>query len=320
MVAAVEDVEDLSPAWRDALDAFAEHVTGLRGRSPHTIEAYGRDTAQLAQHCLAAGIADPAAVTYQDLRRWLARLDEGGYARSSVARKASAARGLFRFLARHEPGRADPGALLASPRQGRHLPRVLRPDQVGALLLAPDPATPIGRRDRALLELLYGAGARVAEACAVDLGDLDLAQGQVLLHGKGSKQRLVPLGEVAVDALREYIALGRPLLLDATAPTHDAVLVGARGGRLGVRDARTIVDRAARAVGLGRVSPHTLRHSFATHLLEGGADLRSVQELLGHATLATTQRYTHLSRGALIETYTLAHPRARTTGARTRGR
>jgi site-specific recombinase XerD len=185
------------------------------------------------------------------------------------------------------------------------------------LLGAPDPATPSGLRDRALLELLYASAARVGEACGLDLPELDLVQQQVRLEGKGGKQRIVPLGMPAVDALRTYLGVGRSQLAP---PQHatDAVFVNRRGARLGTRDARTIVERAARAAGVGHVTPHTLRHTAATHLLEGGADIRQVQELLGHSSLATTQRYTHLSRGQLREVHALAHPRARAGTVRDR--
>ncbi|MEY3019341.1 MAG: site-specific tyrosine recombinase XerD, partial [Actinomycetota bacterium] len=173
---------------------------------------------------------------------------------------------------------------------------------------------PVGLRDRALLELLYASGARVSEACGLTLEALDRTQAQVRLDGKGGRERIVPLGDPALDALDTYLAHARPTLAAAAPSTSravDTVLLNATGGALGVRDARTIVERHARAAGVGHVTPHTLRHSFATHLLEGGADLRVVQELLGHASLATTQRYTHLSRGRLREVHAMAHPRAR---------
>ena len=176
----------------------------------------------------------------------------------------------------------------------------------------------MGLRDRALLEVLYASGARVSEACGLDLDTVDLDQRQVRLAGKGGRERIVPLGAPAVDACRRYLAEGRAALVGEQTTT--ALLLSTRGGRLGVRDARTAVGRAARAAGLGHVTPHTLRHAFATHLLDRGADLRQVQELLGHASLATTQRYTHLSRGRLQEVHSSAHPRARAArAARTAG-
>jgi site-specific recombinase XerD len=244
-------------------------------------------------------------------------LAERGYARSTAARRASTFRVWFGLLERRGVVPSDPTLLLGTPKQGRHLPRVLRVDQVTALLEAPPADTAVGRRDRALLELLYATGARVAEACGLDIDAVDDVQQLVRLDGKGGKQRIVPLGEPAVDALREYLAAGRPELMTDGATA--ALLLNTRGGRLGTRDARTAVERAGRSAGLGHVTPHTLRHSYATHLLEHGADVRQVQELLGHASLATTQRYTHLSRGRLREVHAAAHPRANARKTLARG-
>ena len=301
--------EPLPAAWTEAVAAFAAHVSGDRGRSPNTVAAYRRDTTDFANFCVASGVAHPDGVDLAQLRRYLAHLAERGYARSTAARRASCLRGFFAFLARRGYVHADPALLLATPKQGRTLPRVLRVDQVVALLRAPDTSTPVGLRDRVLLELLYATGARVSEACDLDLAAVDLDDGLVRLHGKGDKTRVVPLGEPAADALRAYLGGGRPVLARAAPAATNALLLNTRGRRLGPRDARTAVTNAARRAGLGHVTPHTLRHTYATHLLEGGADMRSVQELLGHASLATTQRYTHLSRGRLVEIYQQAHPR-----------
>jgi site-specific recombinase XerD len=299
----------IAPAWSAAVDLLVEHLAHERGRRPNTVDAYRRDATDLARTCTAWGVEHPGDVELLTLRRYLAALAERDYARATVARRASVLRSWFALLRRREIIARDPAALLASPKQGRHLPRVLRVDEVDRLLAAPDAGTPVGLRDRALLELLYASGARVSEACSLDLVAVDLPQGQVRLFGKGAKERIAPLGEPAVDALRDYVAGGRPALLGPR--TSDALLLNTRGGRLGARDARTAVERAATRAGLGHVTPHTLRHSFATHLLESGADVRVVQELLGHASLATTQRYTHLSRGRLREVHAAAHPRAR---------
>jgi site-specific recombinase XerD len=304
----------LPPPWQAALDLLVDHHRLERGRREHTVAAYRRDATDLARTCASWGIEHPGAVELRTLRRYLADLDERGYARSTLARRASTLRGWFALLERRGVIARDPAVLLASPKQGRHLPRVLRVDEVQRLVAAPDPTTPVGVRDRALLELLYASGARVAEACGLDLAALELGEGLVRLAGKGGKDRIVPLGEPAIDALQDYLAGGRPALAAGRRPgepTTTALLLNTRGGRLGTRDARTAVARAATRAGLGHVTPHTLRHSIATHLLEGGADVRMVQELLGHASLATTQRYTHLSRGRLREVHALAHPRAR---------
>jgi site-specific recombinase XerD len=308
-----DDAPARSPAWRESLAAYREHLVLDRDRSPHTVTAYLRDVDDLAVFCGDLAIDHPADVDLRVLRRYLAHLAERGYARATIARRASSVRSWFAFLSRAGYVGDDPAVLLGTPQQGRRLPRVLRPEEVAAVILAPDPATPTGLRDRALVELLYGTGARVSEACGLDLDGLDLAQGLVRLLGKGRKERLVPLGEVGRDAVDAYLHHGRPALASGTA--CDAVFLNGRGERWGPRDARSAVVAAGRAAGVGHVTPHTLRHSYATHLLEGGADLRAVQELLGHASLATTQRYTHLSRGRLVEIHAMAHPRA--GGART---
>jgi site-specific recombinase XerD len=308
---------EIAPAWAGAIDTWVDHLEHERGRGQHTVDAYRHDALDLARSCSDWGIDHPGEVEPLVLRRYLADLGERGYARSTIARRASSTRSFFALLVRRGIVDADPAALLGSPKQGRHLPRVLRIDEIDRLVVAPDPTTPVGLRDRALLELLYACGARVSEVTGLDLPALDLPQGLVRLLGKGRKERIVPLGEPAVDTLRDYLGRARPKLGPKPGPgvATDAVLLNTKGERLGTRDARTAVERAARLAGLGHVTPHTLRHSFATHLLEAGADIRVVQELLGHASLATTQRYTHLSRGRLREVHTSAHPRARATHA-----
>lgn len=300
---------DDGDAWDVAIALLVDYVQLERGRRANTVAAYRRDAQALAATCREWGIDSPAEVGLSTLRRYLATLQDQGYARSTAARRSSTVRTWFALLERRGVVASDPAVLLSTPRRGRHLPRVLRVDQVERLLAAPDPATAAGTRDRALLELLYATGARVSEACGLDLGSLDLDDALVRLDGKGGRQRLVPLGEPAIDAVRIYLDVGRRAFAPDTGAT-DALLLNTRGGRLGPRDARTVVARAARAADLGHVTPHTLRHSYATHLLEHGADLRQVQELLGHASLATTQRYTHLSRSRLREVHAAAHPRA----------
>ncbi|MEY3072510.1 MAG: hypothetical protein RLZZ353_706 [Actinomycetota bacterium] len=309
--------DDLAPAWRVAVDELVAHVGLERGRRAHTLAAYRSDAEDVARRLAAHGFDRPDGVERDDLRAHLADLADEGYARATLARRTSVLRTWFALLRRRGIVASDPAALLVTPKQGRHLPRVLRVDQVEALLAAPEGTAPIALRDRALLELLYASGARVAEACGLTLDALDLGQAQVRLDGKGGKDRIVPIGRPAVAALDTYLREGRPALLGRaeaagrTGRADGVVLRGDRGGPLGTRDARTLVGRHAAAAGLGHVTPHTLRHSFATHLLEGGADVRVVQELLGHASLATTQRYTHLSRGRLREVHARAHPRAR---------
>lgn len=309
MVTTRPSSDTIAPAWGDALAAFRDHLSSERDRSEHTVAAYLADARDLARFCCEHAITDPDQVEPLVLRRWLGDLIERDYARATVARRASAIRVLFGFLHRREMITTDPSVRLATPRTGSSLPRVLRPEQVAALLTAPDPGTSVGLRDRAVLEMLYSTGARVSELVGLDLPAVERDGHLVRLYGKGRKERIVPLGEYAQDALDAWLAAGRPRLVDGAAAT-DAVFVDSRGARLGARSARRLVADAAALAGLGRVTPHTLRHSYATHLLEGGADLRAVQELLGHASLATTQRYTHLSRGHLREVYASAHPRA----------
>jgi site-specific recombinase XerD len=250
---------------------------------------------QFLQFAGRAGVTDPAQVEPLLLRRFLALQRTRGLAASSIARKAAALRTAFRFLARRGLVPDNPAASLGVPHGPKRLPVVLKPGQVDRLLAGPDPADPVGLRDRAILELLYATGIRVGELCGLRLGDVNLAADTILVLGKGAKQRIVPFGEPARDALLAYLVDGRVAMLpvgDRTASSTSASRPGAAAGA---------------PVG---TSPHTLRHSYATHLLEGGADLRAVQELLGHVALTTTQTYTHVSNERLRRVYEQAHPRA----------
>jgi integrase/recombinase XerC len=302
--------QDLPPPWAHALDVFIRHLRDERMLAGLTVEAYLRDARQLAGFCAGFGVDDPDEVEPLVLRRWLAQLSKEDYARASLARKTAAARGFFGLLARRGLVARDPALHLGTPKAGRRLPKVLRADQVGALLAIPDAATPIGLRDRAVLELLYASGARVSELAGLPVDAVDLASGSVRLHGKGSKDRVVPLGEPACIAVERWLRDGRPQFAVAGAQRSPSVLLTRRGTAMTPNDVRAVVTKAAAGAQLGRVTPHTLRHSYATHLLEGGADLRSVQELLGHAALSTTQIYTHVSRDHLRASYEHAHPRA----------
>ena len=297
---------DLSGPWERAVTELHAHLAGERGLSAHTVAAYERDARQLAGFCAGFEITDPGEVAPLVLRRFLAELGRQGYARSSLARKAASIRALFTVLAVRGLIREDPSAGLATPRTGRPLPRVLRIDEVERLLAVPDD-TPVGLRDRALLEFLYASGARLGEAVALDDAALDLDAASVRLVGKGDKERVVPLGEPVRAALVRWLRSGRPALVSGPCTI---VFCDRHGQRLTQRTVRRMVEQRAAAAGLTRVTPHTLRHSYATHLLEGGADLRSVQELLGHAALASTQIYTHVSREHLRSAYEHAHPRA----------
>lgn len=302
-------MDDRPQAWASALEMFARHLGAERGLAENTVAAYTRDAAQLADWCADFAIVDPDEVTLQVLRRFLADQRRQGRARASIARKRAAIRSLYGLLLRRGVVSSDPAALLDVPKLDRRLPKVLRIDQVSRLLDHPDGSSPLGLRDRVALELLYATGARVSELTGLDIDAVDLPQARVRLHGKGDKQRLVPLGEPAADAVRRWLSDGRPALVGPD--SGRALLLARRTGDRVSRDAvYRLVRRHAMEAGLGHVTPHLLRHSYATHLLEGGADLRSVQELLGHVALATTQTYTHVSRAHLREAYTQAHPRA----------
>jgi integrase/recombinase XerD len=295
------------------LGRYVDHLRAERGLADNTVQAYRRDLGLYARYLEEVGIADPRTVAGEDLDAfvvWLRRRASASgtpYASSSVARIVVAVRGFHRFLAREGLVPADVGAQLGTPRADRSLPKALSVERIEQLLAAPLGEEPLARRDRALLELLYGAGLRISELTALDVDDLDPVERLVLVRGKGDKERIVPYGEVAAAALESWTVQGRPALRSTT----PALFVNARGGRLTRQGAWKLVKAHAERVGLGdEVSPHTLRHSFATHLLDGGADVRAVQELLGHASVTTTQIYTLVSRAALRDVYERAHPRA----------
>lgn len=295
---------------RRRVDEYLSHLAAARGASAHTLRAYARDLEELASYLEERGLDDPRAVTPRTLRGFLARLDERELARSSVQRKLSAVRSYFGHLLDQGLIELHPATGLRARRRSRRLPGALERSEVEALLAAPDAGEPAGRRDRALLELLYSAGTRAAETVGLDRRDVDLARGVALVRGKGRKERLAPVGSHAARALQEYLddpERPRP----RRAGDRDALFLNLQGTRLTSRSLQRIVAAHASAAGIRRrATPHTLRHSFATHLLDAGADLRSVQELLGHAHLVTTQVYTHVSIERLREIYERAHPRA----------
>jgi integrase/recombinase XerC len=289
-------------------DRFAASLTSV---SPRTVEAYRRDLAGFVTWAGRLGVDGPTEVDRTTLRRYVAYLTTRRYARRSIARKASALRRYFGWAARTGLVPTDPAAGLSVPTGDGRLPRVLRQDELTVLLDDPpsriaDDAPAIRSRDDAVLELLYGSGLRVSELCELTIDDLDLDRGRATVWGKGSKQRMVPLSPPSVRALGEWLRRWRHELVAAGSPA-DAVFLNLRGNRLGPRDVRRLLDRRAPAP----THPHALRHTYATHLLDGGADLRAVQELLGHADLSTTQRYTHVSRERLRAVYDASHPRAR---------
>jgi len=294
---------------RAHLDAYLRELAAARGASPHTLRAYRSDLGTFCAFLEQRGVTRPSEVKPRTLRAWLATLDERGLAKSSLQRKLSAARSFFQYLLQQGKIDTHPAAGLRQRRGERKLPAALSVEELEALLGAPDAGAADGRRDRALLELTYSAGTRAAETVGLDRNDLDLARGLVRLFGKGRKERMGALGPPAVAALQLY--LSDPKRPKPSPRAKQAVFLNARGGRLTTRSLGRILERYLREAGLVRhASPHTLRHSFATHLLDRGADLRSVQELLGHAHLTTTQIYTHVSIERLRAAYEKAHPRA----------
>lgn len=295
-----------------ALDAYLRHVTIERGLSEHTIAAYRRDLGGYLEWLAADGITDTSEVTPAVIDRFIAARASAAPApaSTSLARLQSSVRGWHRFLAREGIEDDDPSGRLRPPKAPQRLPKALTIDQVERLLGAPSPEDPIGVRDRALLELLYATGARVSEAVGLDVDDL--AHGDVLrLRGKGSKERIVPIGSFARAAVDAYLTRVRPALA-AKGRASARLFLGARGAPLSRQSAWLVIRAAAEKAQItSEVSPHTLRHSFATHLLQGGADVRVVQELLGHSSVATTQIYTHVSVDTLRDIYATSHPRAR---------
>jgi integrase/recombinase XerC len=296
------------------IEAFVRHLGLERHLSPNTVTAYRTDLAHLATF-LERRQASLLEADHEALRRFLAQQHALGYARASIARRVGAIRTFFRWALADGRIVADPTLLLGRPKVVHRLPTVLRQAEAAELMaeaVAVDTEDPIelavASRDRAILEVLYGSGLRVSEAASLTADRVDLDGARVGVMGKGAKERRVPLSDHAVDALRAWIDHGRPVL--ATQPT-DALFVNRKHKPMTARDVRAMVDGYADSLLPGRrVGPHTLRHSFATHLLEGGADIRAVQELLGHSSVATTQRYTHVSRARLFDAYERAHPRA----------
>ncbi|MGZ8661620.1 MAG: site-specific tyrosine recombinase XerD [Actinomycetota bacterium] len=296
---------------------YLDHLAVERGLSAHTLAAYRRDLRRYVAFLEHRGITDPSQVDESSIRSYVASVsasthgdDERPYRATSVARMLSSVRSFHRFLLRDGITARDPATGVAQPKLPRQLPHPLTVDETRRLLEAPDPATPTGLRDRAILELLYGAGLRISELTALDVDDLALEEGAVRVLGKGGKEREVPLGRFAREAVDAYLTRGRPAL--ASAASRGALFLNARGGRLTRQSGNRLLAIHVRTAGIeSRVTPHSLRHSFATHLLEGGADVRVVQELLGHASVATTQIYTLVTEEHLREVYYTAHPRAR---------
>ncbi len=293
------------------LERFHDYLAFERGLSPRTLDAYGRDTARLEEFMVARGIRDPGGVDAVDIRELTYHLRDQGLAPSSIRRSLSAIRTYFGFLLAEGLVEADPTEQVEPPKTWQRLPDVLSREEVERLVEAPDPSHPLYWRDRAMLEFAYASGVRVSELTSVTVRQVDLEEGLTTVFGKGSKERLVPVGGAAVRALRTYLRELRPRLEQGSGRGEGAVFLNARGGALTRMGVWKILQKHVERAGITRrVTPHTLRHTFATHLLEGGADLAAVQEMLGHADISTTQIYTHVDRDYLRDVHRRYHPRA----------
>jgi integrase/recombinase XerC len=302
------------PGLAYAIEGFLKSLRAERDLSPATLSAYSSDLDQFAAWAQREGIAELARIDRRTLRGYVAHMSGRGLARRSIARKTSALRSMLRWAQAQGLVDSNPTDELAAPKLDKPLPRVLKSAEAAALCELPPDDDPVGIRDRAVLEVLYGSGLRVSELCGLDLDDLDLAENHVTVMGKGRKERRVPLSDPAARALGSYLEARAEFLKRSgesggMADRH-ALLLNLRGTRLGPRSVRRILDKYVRSEGARHVNPHALRHSFATHLLDNGADLRAVQELLGHESLATTQIYTHVSTERLRTVYEQSHPRA----------
>jgi integrase/recombinase XerC len=305
------------------IDQFRHYLQVTRRYSTHTLKGYSEDLLQVVEflekpHEGDEGVSSWDQVTHRHLRRFLLHLTDSGYARRSASRKLAAIRSFFRYLVQTGHLERNPAVGVYSPKLERPLPHALRPPEIEALLDAPDRETPLGLRDAALLETLYSSGMRVSELVDLTVDRIAHCRGPLRVVGKGQKERTVFLGRAAMEALGDYLARGRGDLLRARrkpGPVPDALFLNKNGTPLSDRSVRTLVEKYVEAACLSqKVTPHSLRHSFATHLLENGADLRAVQELLGHASLSTTQIYTHLTREQIRQVYDAAHPRAQVDG------
>lgn len=296
------------------VDRFIDHIKAVKNASEHTVRGYASDIAQFIEFLESEKLStNPADLDSRTLRRYLARLQRQGTGKASIARKISSLRSFFKYLLRKGLIESNPATGLMTPKREKRLPKFLRDEQVEALMQRPDTSAPIGMRDTAILEVLYATGVRVSELVGMDLRSLDLKASEIKVFGKGSKERIVLIGRAAQEALAAYLNFGRTQLLSARQDKdqEQALFLNRFGYRLGVRNVRRLLNKHFGAVSDEmKISPHVLRHTFATHMLEHGADLRSIQELLGHVSISTTQVYTHVSRERLKQVYEAAHPRA----------
>lgn len=295
------------------LDNFIIYLKVEKNASPRTIESYQNDIWQFidflsAEFKIPGERIQPNQVDHLRVRKHLAAFQINGLKRTTIARKMASLRAFFRYLHREEILSVNPIVEVSTPKLQKRLPGILYQDEAWSLVQAPDTTRPAGLRDRAILEVLYSSGLRVSELVGMDTGDIDLSLSYIRVMGKGAKERVVPLGSYAADALKRYLSSGRPYFQKKEVK---ALFLNKEGGRISARSIRNIIDKYVNQISIQRkISPHTLRHSFATHLLDGGADLRSVQELLGHVKMSTTQIYTHVSKEKLMTVYEKNHPRA----------
>lgn len=293
------------------LQWFVEYLQIEKNCSDYTMINYTKDIEQFMNYMGQQAVEHFAAVSYADVRLYLSELHEKGYTRRTVARKLSCLRSFYRFLEREKLVKNNPFAMASLPKASLRLPQFFYKEELEQLFTAADVAIPLGQRNQAILELLYATGIRVSECSGMKVGDLDFTVGAALIKGKGRKERYVPVGSFALDALDHYLENGRKKLLEKTNEPCDAVFLNYRGGQLSARSVRTILNGLMKKAALHiHISPHILRHTFATHLLNEGADLRAVQELLGHENLSSTQIYTHVTKERLRQVYTEHHPRA----------
>lgn len=299
-----------------SVDGYLRFLSAEKNASIHTINHYAKDLEQFAAFMEKRQIKDFADVTYLHIRMFLAELQEQQYSKSTVSRKLSALRSFYRYMVREDNIEVSPFVYIRTPKKDKKLPKFMYVEEMKELLSAPDLSAPLGIRDAALMEVLYASGMRVSELTGLNVNSVDLSHGIALVFGKGSKERYVPLGEHAVKALEVYMKKSRILLLGANTnkvegPLEQALFLNHRGTRLSDRSVRRILDGYVSSVSHSKgISPHTLRHTFATHMLEAGADLRTVQELLGHVNISTTQIYTHVTKDHLQSVYNRTHPRA----------
>jgi integrase/recombinase XerC len=293
------------------VDEFLTHLRAHRNFSRHTVESYGLDLRQFLSFLESERITDITTINYRTIRNFLAVLKADDFAKTSVARKLACLRSFFKFLCREGHLVNNPVLTITTPKREKHLPQFLYSDEINALLELPNPATELGVRDRAILEVLYAGGLRLQETVNLKLRDLDLSRGYLRVFGKGAKERLAPIGIPARRALERYLQVSRPVLLQQNPHPVDSVFLNYRGTTLSGRSVERMLDKYLKGLALERkISPHTLRHTFATHLLDNGADLRAVQELLGHVDISTTQIYTHLTKERVRAVYQKNHPRA----------